>query len=129
MRVRWYLLVPALFMGLPAAVQADGSVYGRVWIGNTPAINVKVAVYQDHRTRDGSLDRTKQIAATIVSDERGTAKDGHYEIKGLPTGVKLIVVAIYPVFPKDPAVRRIKLRDDERKKVNLTIEKRLPDKG
>ena len=122
--------VVALLVGLTGTTAlADGAIHGRVWIGNTPAINVKVAVYEDHSTRDGSLDRSKQIAATIVSDKSGTAEDGYYEINGLPTGRKLMIVAIYPVFPKDPAVQKISLREGERKKVNLTIEKRLPDKG
>ena len=119
-----------MFSANPAfAADRDGEVYGRVWISRTPGINVKVAVYYDHWTRDGSLDRNKQIAATITSDKSGTANDGYYEITGLPTGVKLMVVAIYPVFPKDPAVKRITLRDGARKKVILTIDKRLPDKG
>lgn len=123
------LLCGGALIAAPLQSLGDGAIHGRVWIGNHPAINVKVAVYEDHWTRDGSLDRSKQIKATIVSDKPGSGKDGYYKISGLPTGRKLMVVAIYPVLPKSPAVRRLTLRDGDRKKVNLTIEKRQPDKG
>jgi len=122
-KLSFYLFVLLILVSSVStfAFAANQSIYGRVWIGNYPAVGVKVAVYYDHWTKSGSLDQKKLIAQTIVSDKEGTANDGYYEIKGLPAGVKLMVVATHPVFPNDHAIRTFTLKSGQQIKINLTI--------
>ena len=122
-------LLPVLVAVASFANADDQGIYGRIWVNNTPAVNVKVKVFHDHWTRSGSLDYSKLIAERTVSDRQGFKDDGYYELNGLPAGVKLLVVAIHPVFPKKPAVKRIKLKRGQKKKVILTVRLEGPYKG